>query len=82
MRIANASRVALVFCLLSFAEYVFAHCDTLDGPVVEAARVALETGDIDAVLIWVQAEHEPEVRNAVHLGMQLLSSPTCTSSRR
>jgi hypothetical protein len=64
MRIANSSRVALVCCLLSFSEYVFAHCDTLDGPVVEAARVALETGNIDAVLIWVQADHEAEVRSA------------------
>jgi hypothetical protein len=31
---------------------------------VEAARVALDTGNIDAVLIWVQAEHEAEVRSA------------------
>ena len=64
MRIANASKVASVLCLLSFSQSVFAHCDTLDGPVVEAARAALETGDIDLVLIWVQAEHEAEVRNA------------------
>ncbi|MEW5794954.1 MAG: DUF6448 family protein [Candidatus Zixiibacteriota bacterium] len=33
-----------------------AHCDGLDGPVVTAARQALETGDINFVLVWVQAE--------------------------
>jgi hypothetical protein len=64
MRIANASMVAIVICLLSFSKIALAHCDTLDGPVVEAARAALETGDINSVLVWVQAEHEAEVRNA------------------
>jgi len=42
----------------------FAHCDGLDGPVVEAARVALESGDVRHALIWVLAEGEPEVRHA------------------
>jgi hypothetical protein len=31
---------------------VSAHCDGLDGPVVKAAQKALETGDINLVLIW------------------------------
>lgn len=64
MRIANPSMVVLILCLSAYSNSVLAHCDTLDGPVVEAARTALETGDIDAVLIWVQAEHEGEVRSA------------------
>ncbi len=64
MRIANTLMIAIVICLSSFSKNALAHCDTLDGPVVEAARVALETGNIDAVLIWVQAEHEAEVRSA------------------
>jgi hypothetical protein len=32
---------------------VFAHCDTMEGPVIKAARKALETGNINLVLIWV-----------------------------
>jgi len=32
-----------------------AHCDTLDGPVVLAARKALETGKVNPVLAWVPA---------------------------
>jgi hypothetical protein len=41
-----------------------AHCDGLDGPVVTAARRALETGDVAPVLIWVQAKDDAVVRDA------------------
>ena len=41
-----------------------AHCDTMDGPVVAAARVALEKGDIAPVLKWVKPEREKEIRAA------------------
>lgn len=43
---------------------VFAHCDTLDGPVVKDAQAALEKGDVTPVLKWVKKEHEEEVRAA------------------
>lgn len=42
----------------------FAHCDGLDGPVVMAARQALEKDDASQVLIWVQKKDEAEVRRA------------------
>jgi len=41
-----------------------AHCDGLDGPVVEAAKEALAKGDVDRVLIWVRASDEAEIRRA------------------
>jgi hypothetical protein len=41
-----------------------AHCDTLDGPVVNAARAALETGKLAPVLAWVQPGDETEIRAA------------------
>jgi hypothetical protein len=43
---------------------VLAHCDGLDGPVVKAAQQALETGNPALVLIWVQADDEPDIRIA------------------
>ncbi len=43
---------------------VFAHCDTLDGPVVQTARIALEKGDITPLLKWVKADDEKEIRVA------------------
>lgn len=42
----------------------FAHCDGLDGPVVNAARKALATGNVDLVLIWIQPGDEQEIRQA------------------
>lgn len=38
-----------------------AHCDTIDGPVVQASKDALEKENVNLVLIWVQKEHEKEV---------------------
>ena len=42
----------------------YAHCDTLDGPVVKTARAALEKGDVTPLLKWVRAENEEEIRQA------------------
>jgi hypothetical protein len=39
-----------------------AHCDSMDGPVVQDAQNALETGDITPVLKWVTEEQETEVQ--------------------
>jgi hypothetical protein len=39
-----------------------AHCDGLDGPVVKAAQQALQTGDLNPVLIWVQPKDEEEIK--------------------
>jgi hypothetical protein len=52
-----------LFVLLSPA-LTRAHCDTLDGPVVVAARSALETGKLNAVLSWVSPADEAEIRDA------------------
>src|SRR5512137_366978 len=37
------------------------HCDTRDGPVVKAAIKALETGNLNYVLIWIPEESEKEL---------------------
>ena len=41
-----------------------AHCDGLDGPVVKAAQKALETGNVNLVLVWVQKKDEGEITKA------------------
>lgn len=41
-----------------------AHCDGLDGPVVTAAKKALETGDVNLVLIWVQNSDKDLIQKA------------------
>ena len=45
-------------------QVAFAHCDGLDGPVVKAAKNALQTANVNLVLIWVQQKDEPEIRAA------------------
>lgn len=35
------------------------HCDTMNGPVVAAARNALRDGNLTPVLVWVRADDEP-----------------------
>ncbi len=42
----------------------FAHCDTMNGPVVKAAREALRTNNVNLVLIWVQKSDEEAIRTA------------------
>lgn len=41
-----------------------AHCDAMDGPVVQAARTALDKNDVGLVLRWVASEREADVRAA------------------
>jgi hypothetical protein len=41
-----------------------AHWDTMDGPVVLAARSALDNGDVNEVLIWVQPGAAAELQEA------------------
>ena len=40
------------------------HCDSLDGPVVAAARAALAAGDVDLILPYVHRDGEEEMRDA------------------
>lgn len=46
------------------------HCDSLDGPVVGAARRALEKEDVDEVLAYVGVEQEQELRDAYELAVK------------
>jgi len=60
----HVSVVILVLAAVFFISgQAFAHCDGMDGPVVMAARQALETGDVNPVLIWVQEKDEAEIRS-------------------
>jgi hypothetical protein len=43
---------------------VAAHCDSMDGPVVQAAQSALDAGEVAPVLAWVRPEDEAQIRQA------------------
>ena len=40
------------------------HCDTMDGPVVKAAKMALEKGNANLILPWAPEKHETEIKKA------------------
>jgi hypothetical protein len=65
--------IGAIFAFLNSS--VSAHCDTMDGPVVKAAQKALETGNVNLVLIWVQQKDESEIRKAFEktMGVRKLS---------
>jgi hypothetical protein len=46
------------------ADPALAHCDAVGGPVVTAARDALDSGEVDRVLPYVQPEAEGELTAA------------------
>ena len=58
--------VLAILCALAIlgASNLFAHCDGMDGPVISAAKNALDTGDMNLVLFWVQKKDEAELKNA------------------
>ena len=66
MRVTIAAPIAAMawWMLCAMPATASAHCDSLDGPVVKAAQQALDTRDVSAVLIWVGAGDEAEIRAA------------------
>ncbi len=58
----SLSILAIGFVFLMMPATAFGHCDGMDGPVVQAAQRALANGDVNVVLIWVQANDEAEIR--------------------
>jgi hypothetical protein len=56
--------LAAIISLLAVPKEAMAHCDTLNGPVVQTAREALAKGDVTPVLKWVKPDKENEVRAA------------------
>ncbi len=62
----HKSKILLMLFMSSFI-FIFsnttsAHCDTMEGPVVKASQKALETGNINYVLIWVQVKDEQAIK--------------------
>lgn len=46
-----------------------AHCDSMSGPVVKDAQIALAGKTIDPVLKWVGKADEPAIRNAFNMAL-------------
>lgn len=53
------------------ANFVFAHCDTMEGPTVADARKAIEKNNVNYVLKWVQAGDEKVIKETFGLIMKV-----------
>jgi hypothetical protein len=62
-RLSKVFAAAVAVAALSWGTAAQAHCDSVDGPVVGQARKALDTGNVNLVLGWVQKKDEAEIRN-------------------
>jgi hypothetical protein len=64
------------------------HCDTLDGPIVKAAKMALAKGNVNLILSWVPKKAEGKLKKAFEktlrvrkLGKQARDLATTGSSK-
>src|SRR6476661_1300063 len=65
LSIVPVSLFVVLFAIGLFqTQQAIAHCDGIDGPVVKAAQKALEMGNVNLVLIWVQKTDEDEIKKA------------------
>jgi len=55
----------IIFSVVLILNDSLAHCDSIEGPVVKASQKALETGNINYVLVWVRAEDEQEIKQCL-----------------
>lgn len=70
-KIFQVGMVLAFTAMLLVPSSVVAHCDGMDGPVINAARKALSNEDVNLVLIWIQKEDEPEIRQAFNRTLQV-----------
>jgi hypothetical protein len=62
--------VAVAFSLI-LPTLAFAHCDTLNGPVVGDAKRAIAVGNVTPVLKWLKQTDEAEVRRVFDQTLQV-----------
>ena len=77
-RILMVPLIILSLLILS-TNVTLAHCDTMDGPVIKDAKIAIEKNNINYVLKWIQPQDENELKNAFLLTMKVrILSPDAT----
>ena len=65
------SQMIIGFSVLTLAVLLsvpaFAHCDSMDGPVVADAQRALEEKDVNPILKWVRSEDEDQIQKVFEM---------------
>lgn len=69
---AKAAALATVSLTLLFAAGpASAHCDGKDGPVIKSAQQALDSGNVNRVLVWVQHTDEAQIKDAFRKALEV-----------
>jgi hypothetical protein len=69
---AKAAALATVSLALLFAAGpASAHCDGEDGPVIKSAQQALDSGNLNRVLIWVRHTDEAQIKDAFRKALEV-----------
>lgn len=59
-----------LICFITFFQNaLFAHCDSMDGPVIKDARAALESKNVAPALKWVKKQDENRVTMAFNTAL-------------
>jgi hypothetical protein len=61
----------LISILLFSSKVTFAHCDTMDGPLITDAQQAIGQKNVNFVLKWVPAANETEIKDAFNLMLKV-----------
>jgi hypothetical protein len=57
--------------LILSASVAFAHCDTMEGPLVFDAKKAISQNNVNIVLKWIPAKDEAELKDVFTLAMKV-----------
>lgn len=64
LKISLSGIAAVTALIITTPRNAAAHCDTLDGPVIQDARKAIDAKDITPILKWVKPQDEKAVKAA------------------
>lgn len=71
-KLMNKLVILFIFFLLVLSTSVsFAHCDTMEGPLVLDAKKAISQNNVNIVLKWVPAANETEIKDAFNQMMKV-----------
>jgi len=61
----NKLKALIIFSVLLFSSILtFAHCDTMEGPLITDAKKAISMNNVNIVLKWIPVASEAEIKNA------------------
>lgn len=65
------TKSAIAVAMITSSQAAFAHCDTLNGPVIKSAQIALEKGDVTPILKWTLPADEKSIVQAFEKTLQV-----------